>query len=155
MRISDCSSDVCSSDMVRRSDMRILLGTTGLTSAALLAAFPAIAQTKIETKITTPVATSTANDGAPDDIEITDKGSVVPTGGTAVTLDSGNDVKNAGTIQISDASNAAGIRATATGSGGTTNSGKLAPHEDYTPKDDHHNRQPDRPLAQDSPRPAT
>src|SRR3546814_8060319 len=73
--------------------MRILLCTTGLTSAALLAAFPAIAQTKIETKITTPVATSTANDGAPDDIEITDKGSVVPTGGTAVTLDSGNDVK--------------------------------------------------------------
>src|SRR3546814_16197836 len=77
---------------------------------------------------------STANYGAPDDIEITDKGSVVPTGGTAVTLDSGNDVKNAGTIQISDASNAAGIRATATGSGAITNSGKIVLDEDYTPK---------------------
>src|SRR3546814_8112376 len=106
--------------------MRILLCTTGLTSAALLAAFPAIAQTKIETKITTPVATSTANDGAPDDIEITDQGSVVPTGGTAVTLDSGNDVKNAGTIQISDASNAAGLRATPTGRGATTNNHNTA-----------------------------
>src|SRR3546814_11999778 len=130
--------------------MRILLCTTGLTSAALLAAFPAIAQTKIETKITTPVATSTANDGAPDDIEITDKGSVVPTGGTAVTLDSGNDVKNAGTIQISDASNAAGIRATATGSGAITNSGKIVLDEDYTPKDDDDDGDLDGPFAKGS-----
>src|SRR3546814_18310527 len=118
MRISDWSSDVCSSDLtftgsaarvrqpprnhkVQRSDMRILLCTTGLTSAALLAAFPAIAKTKIETKITTPVATSTAHDAAPDDIEITDKGSVVPTGGTAVTLARGTDLHKTGTSKIS------------------------------------------------------
>src|SRR3546814_16085138 len=128
--------------------MRILLCTTGLTSAALLAAFPAIAQTKIETKITTPVATSNANDGAPDDIEITDKGSVVPTGGTAVTLDSGNDVKNAGTIPISDASNAAGIRATATGRGAIPNSGQTDLDETYTPKEQAHSPHHPRPFPQ-------
>src|SRR3546814_9963810 len=94
-----------------------------------------------------PVSTSTANDGAPDDIEITDKGSVGPTVGTAVTLDSGNDVKNAGTIQISDASNAAGIRATATGSGAITNSGKIVLDEDYTPKDDDDDGDLDGPFA--------
>src|SRR3546814_14880923 len=68
-------------------------------------------------------------------------------GGTAVTLDSGNDVKNAGTIQISDASNAAGIRATATGSGAITNSGKIVLDEDYTPTDDDDDGDLDGPFA--------
>ncbi|MCM8730244.1 autotransporter domain-containing protein [Hephaestia sp. GCM10023244] len=127
--------------------MRILLCTTSLTSVALLAAFPAAAQTKIETKVTTPIATSTANSGAPDDIEITDKGSVVPTGGTAVTLDSANNVKNAGTIQISDANSAVGIRATTTGSGTITNSGKIIVDEDYTATDDDKDGDLDGPFA--------
>ncbi|HVI97900.1 MAG TPA: autotransporter domain-containing protein [Sphingomonas sp.] len=130
--------------------MRTLLCTTSLTSAALLAAFPAAAQTKIETKITTPVATSTVKDGAPDDIEITDKGSVVPTGGTAVTLDSDNDVKNAGTIQVSDANGAAGIRATTSGTGTIANSGKITIDEDYTAKDDDDDGDIDGPFAKGS-----
>ncbi len=130
--------------------MRTLLCTTSLTTIGLLAALPAAAQTTIDTKVTTPISTSTADDGAAGDIKITKDGSVVPTGGTAVTLDSDNDVKNAGTIQVSDADGAVGIGATAAGSGTITSSGKIVIDEDYTAKDEDDDGDIDGPFAQGS-----
>jgi hypothetical protein len=65
-----------------------------LASTAMLAvAAPATAET-IATKVTTPVKTSTVKAGAPDSITITSAGSVVVTGGTAVTMDSNHSVTN-------------------------------------------------------------
>ncbi|GAA4778108.1 autotransporter outer membrane beta-barrel domain-containing protein [Stakelama sediminis] len=132
--------------------MRTLLCTTSLTSVLMLAALPAAAQTTIDTKVTTPVATATANDGAQDDIKITADGSVVPTSGSAVTLNSHNDVDNEGTIQITDADGAVGIEATAAGSGTITNGGNIILDESYTPTDNDDDGDLDGPFAEGSDR---
>ena len=86
--------------------MRSLLSSTCVIAVAI-AAPAAAAEIVISTAITTPVLTST---GA-DDLRISSTGSVKPTAGTAVTLDSNDNVKNEGTIQITGANNAIGIGA--------------------------------------------
>jgi hypothetical protein len=82
---------------------------------------------------TTPVLTSTANSGAPSDVSIT--GSITPTSGTAVTIDSSNSVTNSGTITITDADNSAGIVANPGLTGSITNSGTITISESYTQTD--------------------
>ena len=67
------------------------------------AAGGAQAETTISTAETTPVTTATANSGAPDDLTIASGGAGKPTGGTAVTLNSDNNVSIAGTVAIADA----------------------------------------------------
>ena len=84
---------------------KTLLASTCL--AALLST-PVRAETTITTATTTPVRTSTIKSGAADDIKITAAGSVKPTGGTAVTIDSNHKVANAGTI--GGIANAAGAK---------------------------------------------
>ncbi|MGY4397128.1 hypothetical protein ACVWZA_002319 [Sphingomonas sp. UYAg733] len=129
--------------------MRHLLATTCLTPI-LFAAVPVVAQTTITTKVTTPVSTSTAASGQPSDITITSTGSVEPTGGNAVTLDSTNNVKNEGKILISNASNANGIFIAADGSGTITNSGSIVIDETYAPTDADSDGDIDGPFAQGS-----
>src|SRR5512139_1070395 len=85
--------------------MKRLFVTAALLPLALASA--ARAETKIATATTAPVKTSTAASGAPDDLTIDTGGSVKPTAaGAAVTLDSNNAVKNAGTIGFNNVSNA-------------------------------------------------
>jgi hypothetical protein len=126
---------------------RYLLATTALAVAA-----PVHAQTLIETRRTDPVRTSTIRNGAPDAIRITIAGSIVPTGGTAVTVDSTHAVTNQGTVQISNANNAIGIDADAGTGGGITNSGTITVDETYTATDADNDGDLDGPLATGSAR---
>ncbi len=119
-----------------------------LTSTCLFAvAAPAHAQTVIDTKRTDPVRTSTIKAGAPDNIRIAAAGSVVPTGGTAVTIDSVNAVANEGTIQVSNADGATGILANAGTGGGIANSGKIILDETYVATDTDKDGDLDGPFA--------
>ncbi|MEO8175032.1 MAG: autotransporter domain-containing protein [Sphingomicrobium sp.] len=125
--------------------MRFLLATTGLGAiATCLTAVPANAETVISTAITTPVLTGTAN----DDIRISSTGSVKPTGGAAVTINSNDSVKNEGAIAIIDANNATGILANTNLSGDITNAGTITTDENYTPTDTDNDGDLDGPFAQ-------
>ncbi|MEG3164397.1 autotransporter domain-containing protein [Sphingomonas sp. PB2P19] len=105
------------------------------STATLAIAVSASAQTVVDTKRTTAVLTSTVKNGSADNLSIAVAGSVVPTSGTAVTIDSNNSVTNAGTIQVSDSNGATGILAQAGVSGGIANSGKIIVDESYTASD--------------------
>ncbi|RZM25830.1 MAG: autotransporter domain-containing protein, partial [Sphingomonas sp.] len=122
---------------------RFLLTTTCLFAVAA----PAHAQTVIDTKRTDPVRTATIKAGTPDAIRIAAAGSVVPTAGTAVTIDSANAVVNEGTIQVSNADNATGILANAGTGGGITNSGKIILDETYVATDTDKDGDVDGPFA--------
>jgi hypothetical protein len=112
--------------------MRKLLAATCLTPLSLvLLPAHAGAETVISTAVTTPVLTSTGN----DDVRITTAGSVKPTSGAAVTINSNDSVKNEGTIQITGANNATGILANPGFTGNVTNTGTIAIDESYTPTD--------------------
>ena len=97
-----------------------LLATTCL---AAIVSVPAFAETSITTATTAPVRTSTIKSGAPDDIKISSTGSIKPTSGTAVTVDSNHKVVNDGTIEIGNANGATGIFANAGTAGGITDIG--------------------------------
>ncbi len=122
---------------------RLLLTTTCLFAVVA----PAHAQTVIDAKRTDPVRTSTVKAGAPDAIRISATGSVVPTAGTAVTIDSANALVNEGTIQVSNADNATGILANAGTGGGITNSGKIILDETYVATDTDKDGDLDGPFA--------
>jgi hypothetical protein len=115
-------------------------------TAAIALAAPAAAET-ISTAITQPVRTSTIKNGAPDAIVISDKGSVKPTTGTAVTMDSNHAVTNQGAIVVTGANGAIGILATAGTSGDITNSGSITIDETYTPTDTDKDGDLDGPFA--------
>ncbi|MGA1799249.1 autotransporter domain-containing protein [Sphingomonas sp. 4RDLI-65] len=116
---------------------RLLLTTTCLATCVFAVASGAQAQTVIDTKRTDAVRTSTIKAGAADNLRIVAAGSVTPTGGTAVTVDSVNSVANEGTIQVTNADGATGILAQAGTGGGITNAaaGKIIIDESYAPTD--------------------
>ena len=122
------------------------------SSATLVIATAASAQTVVDTKRTAAVRTSTIKNGSADNLSIVAAGSVMPTSGAAVTIDSNNSVVNAGTIQITDANGATGILAQAGVSGAITNSGKIVVDESYTPTDTDKDGDLDGPFAQGSAR---
>jgi hypothetical protein len=124
--------------------MRILLASTGLGTIATLLAVPASAETVISTAITTPVLTGTAA----DDIHITSTGSVKPSGGAAVTINSNDSVKNEGVIAIKGANGSTGILANTNLTGDITNSGTITLDEDFTPTDSDTDGDIDGPFAQ-------
>ena len=130
--------------------MRRLLACTCLTPFALAAASQAHAERKVETAITTPLATATATNGAPDDINVTSAGKITLTGGTAITIDSNNNVTNAGAIAIQGANNAIGILAQPGRAGNITNSGTITIDENYAPTDADNDGDLDGPFAQGS-----
>lgn len=64
----------------------------------------------VSTATTNPLLTSAPDGASPGDVTITSTGSIAVTAGqTAITVDSNNDVSNAGTLSSSDANNTTGI----------------------------------------------
>ena len=124
--------------------MRFLLASTGIGTLAALLATPASAETTITTAVTNPVLTGTAG----DDIRITSTGSVKPTGGAAVTINSNDSVKNEGAIAIKGANGATGILANTNLAGDITNSGTITIDEDFTATDADTDGDLDGPFAQ-------
>jgi len=124
---------------------RLLLTTT------CLFAIPSSlhAQTVIDTKRTDAVRTSTIKAGAPDNLKIVAAGSVTPTSGTAVTIDSVNSVANEGTIQVTNADGSTGVLANAGTGGGITNAaaGKIIVDESYVATDTDKDGDLDGPFA--------
>ena len=127
--------------------MRFLLASTALGTLTALSA-PAFAETTISTAVTTPVLTGTAG----DDILVTSAGSVKPTGGAAVTINSNDSVKNEGTIAIKGANGATGILANTGLTGNIINSGIITIDEDFTATDADKDGDLDGPFAQGSDR---
>ena len=117
------------------------------STALLVVALPAAAQTVIDKPRTDPARTSTIKAGGPDAIRITSTGSVKVAGGTAVTIDSNHPVTNAGAIEISNADGATGIGAVSGASGSITNTGSITIDETYTPVDGDKDGDLDGPLA--------
>jgi len=111
--------------------MRFLLATTGLGAiAAATAAVPAHAETQISTAVTTPQTTS-----ASGDLHIMSTGSVKPTSGVGVTVNTNNYVINDGIIQITGADNSAGIVVNPGLTGAITNNGTITIDENFTATD--------------------
>jgi uncharacterized protein with beta-barrel porin domain len=118
-----------------------------LASTCLIALASSLhAETTVTAKRTDPVRTSTIKSGAADDVRITSTGSVEPTGGYAVTLDTNNKVTNEGSIQITNVDDAGGIIATST-SGSIVNTGKIVIDETYAPTDTDKDGDLDGPFA--------
>ncbi|MBI1403888.1 MAG: autotransporter domain-containing protein [Porphyrobacter sp.] len=127
--------------------------TTPLTLALLAGtalaapAHPLAAQTVINTARTTAVATATANGGQPADVKIDTAGSVTVTGGAAVTVNSDNDITNAGKIAIANADNATGILVSGPRTADIANSGTITIDETYTATDSDNDGDLDGPFA--------
>jgi hypothetical protein len=116
----------------------------------LAAAFvPAHATTTISASQGTPVATATAKSGAPDDIDITTNGSILPNVNTApgVTLNSNNVVTNEGTIQFNNINNSTSVLIQGGFTGSFTNSGTINNIEDFDPPDNNNDLIVESPLA--------
>ena len=125
---------------------------TLLASTCLVAVFaaPAHAETVIGNALTTPIRTSTVNGGTtPDDAKLAASGSIKPTSGTAVTIDSNHKVVNEGTIQITNSNGSTGISANAGVVSNITNtaSGKIIIDESYAPTDIDNDGDIDGPFA--------
>jgi len=122
--------------------MRLALTATCITTLATLLATEARADTTVSTATTTPLKTSTAGN-----ITVTADGSIAPTAGTAITIDSNNTVSSAGKITFLGVDNAAGI----VGNGGLTssitNSGAISVDETYTRTDTNGDTVLDGPYA--------
>jgi len=131
--------------------MRRLLCCSCLTPVVALFPIAAVhAETSVTTARTTAISTATINNGAADDISITSAGSVKPTTGAAVTMDSNNNITNAGTIQVTGANGAIGIAVNAGTTGNVTNSGTITIDEDYTATDSDSDGDIDGAFAQGS-----
>lgn len=127
---------------------------TLLLSAAaggLLAAGPALAETKISTATTAPVRTATIKASAPDDVTVETAGSIKPTvSGAAITVDSDHKVKVAGETSFNNVSNATAIYVEGGRTTEVTLSGAANLLEDYTPVDTDKDGDFDGPLVQGS-----
>ncbi len=89
------------------------------------AAVGARAETQITNGTSNPVVSSKANNGAPDDVHITTSGSVTPSGGVAVTMDSSNNLNNEGVIRIQNVDNATGVQVNGGQTGSVTTTGTI------------------------------
>lgn len=128
---------------------RSLFLTTAIVTTSVLAwSAPALAE-NIPAKRTDNVRTSTIKAGAADNIVITSAGSVEPTSGVAVTIDSNNSVTNEGKIVVTNASNAAGIVANAGTTGDIINAttGTITIDETFAPTDIDNDGDLDGPFA--------
>lgn len=88
----------------------------------------------VDTAVTTPLTTSNPDGSAtPGDITVTAAGSItVSAGQTAITVNTSNDVSNAGTLASTDADNTTGILLQGGNSGTITNTGGINLLESYT-----------------------
>lgn len=110
--------------------MRLALTATCITTLAILLAAEARADTTISTATTAPLSTVAAGN-----ITVTADGSIAPPSGAAITINSNNNVGNAGKLTFSNVNAATGI----VGNGGLTsnitNSGTITVDETYTRTD--------------------
>ncbi|QNE05662.1 autotransporter domain-containing protein [Croceicoccus marinus] len=125
--------------------VRNLLCSTAIVAIAISST--AASARDVTSAQTAPIATATANAGAPDAINITDKGSVTVSGGTTVTMNSNHKVTNGGKITITNANGSTGIAAAAGTSGDIVNSGTILLDEPYAPKDNDNDGDLDGPFA--------
>ncbi|HPA40315.1 MAG TPA: autotransporter domain-containing protein, partial [Phenylobacterium sp.] len=100
-----------------------------------MTAAKAHAETVITTAVTTPLATATAANGGPDDLRVAATGSVKPTSGTAVTLNSNNRLTVEGAVAIQNADNATAVLVQGGRTGELKLSGALTVDETYEPAD--------------------
>lgn len=118
-----------------------------VSSIAIVAGARAV---EITGTTTAAVKTSTANAGTPDDLTITEDGSIEAAdshGFTAVTIDSGNDVSVEGTILIEDSDDSTGVSIQPGLQSNLTVSGTVQLIEDYTREDNDDDDDADGPLA--------
>ncbi len=110
----------------------------GLVSAAALAAglaHGASAQVEVTESTSDPIETATADNGAPADVTINSGVTVEPDTGTALTINSSNQVTNSGLLQVQDADGAIGALLLGGNTGGFTNAASISILEDFTPDD--------------------
>lgn len=129
-------------------DRRLL--TAAAASPLLWAAGLAQAETTISDARTTPVATATAASGTPDNLTVASGGSVKPTSGAAITLNSDNNVSIAGAAGVTDANDSTALLIQGGRRGEVTLSGALTVDESYTPTDADNDGDLDGPFAQGS-----
>lgn len=129
--------------------VRMRLLATVAAAPMLMFAGSALAETTISNNRTTPVSTATANNGAADDVKITNGGKIeLNTAGPAVTVNSSNDLTNEGSIVIKDVDNSVGILVTGGVTSDVSNSGTIILDDDYAPKDDDKDGIEDGPFAE-------
>jgi hypothetical protein len=103
----------------------------------LLLSGQALAETEISNTRTTSVSTSTVNSGAPDDILITEDGTLSPTvTGAVVTIDSNNTVTNEGEISTEDVDGSVGIQVNGGTTTGVTNALTISIVDSFDQSDD-------------------
>ena len=90
-----------------------------------LVVLQAHAENLINSSTNNPQATSTATNGGPDDIHVGTAGSVTPSSGAAITIDSNNTVLNEGVIRIQNSDGAVGILVQPGRTGSITNTGSI------------------------------
>lgn len=96
----------------------------------------AVAETVIEGERTTPVETSTANNGAADDVLVDEDATVTVANGTALNLDSNNDLTVDGTVRITSTTGGTGALLEAGNTGDFTFSGVMDLYQDEDPDED-------------------
>jgi len=122
-----------------------LLSSAALPLAALLLVPVATAQTTVDADRTTPLIT-----GADGDITINTGVTVETEGGTVVTINSENDVTNAGVIQTQDDNDSIGVLITDGAAGNYTQTGNINLTEDFVAEDQDNDGTIDGPFAQGS-----
>jgi hypothetical protein len=120
-----------------------LLSSAALPLAALLLASVASAQTTVDADRTTPLVT-----GADGEVTINTGVAVETEGGTVVTINSDDDVLNAGTIRTQDDDDSIGVLITGGVTANYTQTGSINLIEDVTPEDLDNDGTFDGPFAQ-------
>ncbi|HYE45173.1 MAG TPA: autotransporter outer membrane beta-barrel domain-containing protein [Caulobacter sp.] len=125
--------------------VRKRLVATVAVAPLLMFAGSAWAETTISNTRTTGVSTSTVNNGAADDIKVTNQGKFeLTSGGPAITQNSDHDVNNEGVITTKDVDNAVGVlidtnpsaaNPDGTVTGDLIQAGNITHSDDFTPTD--------------------
>jgi len=117
---------------------RHLLAAAVATAPLLVASAPALAQTTISGSTSTPVTTATADNGAPSDVILS--GSInLSAPGTALTLDSNNNVSITGSLGATNQNNTVGLSILGGFTGSAVNQGSISITESYTAPADPNN----------------
>ncbi|MBI1186628.1 MAG: autotransporter domain-containing protein [Alphaproteobacteria bacterium] len=124
------------------------VGLFHMVSLAAAASSPALADVTITDDRTTPVATSTVNNGAADNIIVDAQGSVIVQSGAAVTIDSSNDVSNAGELGSEDDNDTTGVLILGGVTSDFTNSGNIELNETFNASDSDNDGDLDGQFAQ-------
>ena len=115
----------------RTAVLALRFGPSMVSLSALIWAAPALAQTTITTATTAPLVTSAAGN-----VTINTGGSVKPTAGVAVTIDSNSSLNNTGVIQFQNIDNVTGVLIRGGHTGVVANNGTIQVDDTFTPPTD-------------------